>query len=571
MTLKLRRALLLWAGTLTLVLLVIIPLSGATRAMAALAALCLVGLAWLRADRRAAHTSAAFGLSDAGLLPPPSYRHPVMLVCGDGLDALFGVVAADQLAVRTTSQGCYVRVPGLEQLPAVAAALDTLRPDWHGQISVMFIVNPGAHTDNAALAGRVRAFSYQVALLRKRGIALPLLLVSYLLAAQGEGAWFGWESDQSSLGVREDGTHLSLADWQRQPAAHALQTTRMRTCVQLNSAASWLAERVLPYLVPSDCPPLACAITFVPTLPESVPGHLWQQWLHDRTTLIDEDENAPGDSALLPFPDPLLALLPTHFRNEPMIRAGVLALWLSALAGVVALTSSAWENKLLVRQVTDDLRRYAAIPQPANRDGPDFGRREDAVTVLRRDALRLDNYYRQGEPLGLGLGLYRGEHLRVPLLNTISRHRLPPERSSRVADNPVRLDSLSLFAIGSARLKPDSTKVLIDALVDIKAQSGWLIVITGHTDATGNPEQNVQLSRARAAAVRDWMQSMGNIPGSCFAVQGLGANRPIATNDTETGRTANRRVDIRLVPEVGACAPLAAVPDRQPVASRDIQ
>lgn len=161
--------------------------------------------------------------------------------------------------------------------------------------------------------------------------------------------------------------------------------------------------------------------------------------------------------------------------------------------------------------------------------------------------------------------------MRVPLLNTISRHRLPPERSSRVADNPVRLDSLSLFAIGSARLKPDSTKVLIDALVDIKAQSGWLIVITGHTDATGNPEQNVQLSRARAAAVRDWMQSMGNIPGSCFAVQGLGANRPIATNDTETGRTANRRVDIRLVPEVGACTPLAAVPDRQPVASRDIQ
>ena len=191
MTLKLRRALLLWAGTLTLVLLVIIPLSGATRAMAALAALCLVGLAWLRADRRAAHTSAAFGLSDASLLPPPAYRHPVMLVCGDGLDALFGVVAADQLAVRTTSQGCYVRVPGLEQLPAVAAALDTLRPDWHGQISVMFIVNPGAHTDNAALAGRVRAFSYQVALLRKRGIALPLLLVSYLQAAQGEGAWFG--------------------------------------------------------------------------------------------------------------------------------------------------------------------------------------------------------------------------------------------------------------------------------------------------------------------------------------------------------------------------------------------
>ncbi|WP_318184172.1 OmpA family protein [Pseudomonas fluorescens] len=122
--------------------------------------------------------------------------------------------------------------------------------------------------------------------------------------------------------------------------------------------------------------------------------------------------------------------------------------------------------------------------------------------------------------------------------------------------DPVRLDSLSLFDAGSAELKPDSTKVLINALVDIKAQPGWLIMIAGHTDATGNAEQNLQLSRARALAVRDWMQRMSDIPDSCFVVQGIAASQPIASNDTESGRAANRRVDIRLVPQVGACGPM---------------
>jgi type VI secretion system protein VasL len=119
--------------------------------------------------------------------------------------------------------------------------------------------------------------------------------------------------------------------------------------------------------------------------------------------------------------------------------------------------------------------------------------------------------------------------------------------------DPVRLDSLSLFDAGSAELKPGSTPILVKALVDIKAQPGWLIIIAGHTDATGSSEQNLQLSHARASAVRDWMQSVGSMPADCLAVQGFAANQPIAGNDTEAGRIANRRVDIRRVPQAGAC------------------
>lgn len=117
----------------------------------------------------------------------------------------------------------------------------------------------------------------------------------------------------------------------------------------------------------------------------------------------------------------------------------------------------------------------------------------------------------------------------------------------------VHLDSLSLFDAGSIELKSGSTKVLINALVNIKAQPGWLIVIVGHTDTTGDAEQNLQLSYARASAVRDWMQRMGDLPDNCFAVQGAAGKQPIASNATASGRAANRRVDIRLMPQAQAC------------------
>ncbi|MGV6397129.1 OmpA family protein [Pseudomonas caspiana] len=129
-------------------------------------------------------------------------------------------------------------------------------------------------------------------------------------------------------------------------------------------------------------------------------------------------------------------------------------------------------------------------------------------------------------------------------------------QEQKLAD-PVHLDSLSLFDAGSTELKPGATKILINALVSIKAQPGWLIVITGHSDTTGDAAQNMKISQARAAAVRDWMKSMGDIPDSCFAVQGLAATQPLLSNDTEPGRAANRRVDIRLVPQSGACEQVA--------------
>lgn len=118
---------------------------------------------------------------------------------------------------------------------------------------------------------------------------------------------------------------------------------------------------------------------------------------------------------------------------------------------------------------------------------------------------------------------------------------------------PVQLDSLSLFEAASVEFTPGSTKALIAALAHIKAQAGWLIEIVGHSDSTGNAQQNLQISYARASAVREWLQRMGDLPNDCFSVRGAADNQPMAGNDTEAGRAANRRVDIRLVPQAQAC------------------
>lgn len=179
------------------------------------------------------------------------------------------------------------------------------------------------------------------------------------------------------------------------------------------------------------------------------------------------------------------------------------------------------------------------------------------VTVTRRrTGLWLGVAAASGLAIGLALFGLAGDKLER--FATVFQQQDPP--------TPVHLDSLLLFAPGSAELRTDSAKVLIDALVTIKARPGWLIVISAHTDSSGDTERNLQLSHSRALAVRDWMQRMGDIPSGCFVIQGVGANQPVASNDTAAGRFENRRVDIRLIPEAGACSSASST---EPLASLD--
>jgi outer membrane protein OmpA-like peptidoglycan-associated protein len=67
--------------------------------------------------------------------------------------------------------------------------------------------------------------------------------------------------------------------------------------------------------------------------------------------------------------------------------------------------------------------------------------------------------------------------------------------------------------------------------------------VEGHTDGVGSDDLNMRLSENRAAAVRDFLIGQG-VAGTSIQSIGYGESRPVATNDTSSGRQENRRVEL---------------------------
>ena len=74
-----------------------------------------------------------------------------------------------------------------------------------------------------------------------------------------------------------------------------------------------------------------------------------------------------------------------------------------------------------------------------------------------------------------------------------------------------------------------------------------LLDIDGHTDNTGSAQYNQALSERRAVSVAQYLNSRGIDPRRLLVV-GFGQTQPIAPNNSEAGRAANRRVEIRISP-----------------------
>ena len=98
------------------------------------------------------------------------------------------------------------------------------------------------------------------------------------------------------------------------------------------------------------------------------------------------------------------------------------------------------------------------------------------------------------------------------------------------------------FEFGEATLLPVSEATL-DAVADVLRRYPALRVrVGGHTDAVSSAAFNLRLSQRRADAVRDYLVGGGVAAGRVEAV-GFGEGQPVASNETETGRALNRRVE----------------------------
>ncbi|MEL6957888.1 MAG: OmpA family protein [Pseudomonadota bacterium] len=100
------------------------------------------------------------------------------------------------------------------------------------------------------------------------------------------------------------------------------------------------------------------------------------------------------------------------------------------------------------------------------------------------------------------------------------------------------------FETGSAQLG-DQQFASLAALADyLRANPSRTVALVGHTDAVGSLDGNIALSKRRAGSVLERLVSTYDIPRRQLAAEGMGYLSPIATNVTEEGRDANRRVEV---------------------------
>lgn len=541
-----RRWLALWAALLSAVVcLWFIPASRLVSVLILLVLLGLIAAACYGINRRPEHDT-TLRLDN---LPEATYRQPVVLVCGDLPQSW-----PEQSQVLTVTQGCWIRVEEGQDLEQVARQLLWQRPDWGRQLSVMVSVCPQQHADSEALTSRLLALRWQISQLRREtGFAVPLVLSVQVGSAMMSDML--WQAAMPGDGIRiwrEGSAPSPISTWITASGVVAMQQQ-----VLLNSLMDWFHCHVKAVFTDKnpDIPPVtptAMLWGIGPILSGSLATSVWTAWLTGHTAMqhVAGWQPVGTDSTVMPlFPDVVLPLLPEGRGITPRDRAWRCALGLLTFVSIVCLLCSGWNNRQLLHRLSFDIARYDRISMD------DYGPKADAVTVLRRDSAQLDDWARNGEPLRMSLGLFPGERLRAPLLDAIRSYipPPPPKQEPVAAPKIVRLDSMSLFDTGLWVLKPSSMKLLVNALVGIKAKPGWLIVVSGHTDNVGDDHFNLQLSMKRAESVRNWMRDTGDVPESCFAVQGYGESRPVATNDTPEGRALNRRVEISLVPQADAC------------------
>ncbi|MBR3294122.1 MAG: OmpA family protein [Oscillospiraceae bacterium] len=129
-----------------------------------------------------------------------------------------------------------------------------------------------------------------------------------------------------------------------------------------------------------------------------------------------------------------------------------------------------------------------------------------------------------------------------------------------IADNGnIILSESILFDVGSSKIKDEAAPALNQLITvfdkflsdDENAKYVDSIVISGHTDSTGTEESNRILSTDRANSVLDYLllgsgKKLTPLAGY-FCAAGYGETRPVASNQTEAGRSANRRIEISII------------------------
>ena len=161
-----------------------------------------------------------------------------------------------------------------------------------------------------------------------------------------------------------------------------------------------------------------------------------------------------------------------------------------------------------------------------------------AAVVDRRQAEQdLDALRRQPRPeaRGADAGRKPGNAVTAAPLD-------PPKPAAPARDVALTIPDIS-FGSGAAALSPGAKRRLDPIVASLHRDPALSALVEGYTDDSGGHEANLQISLARAKAVRDYLVGQG-IAAERIQTLGHGEQYPIASNATEEGRSRNRRIEI---------------------------
>lgn len=134
-------------------------------------------------------------------------------------------------------------------------------------------------------------------------------------------------------------------------------------------------------------------------------------------------------------------------------------------------------------------------------------------------------------------GLELEDHIR-PAQLAISAPSLQKKLNEILSRGSIEFDS------NDTAITPRSRATLEQLIAQLRHAPLTAIEIGGHTDKYGEPDYNIQLSRRRAEAVRQYFTSHGLT--NQFTAVGYGASRPLSAVETRTGFQHNRRIELRV-------------------------
>lgn len=490
-------------------------------------------------------------------LPPPYFKGKVILTCGNNT-ALFNTGSL----YRETEQGWYLQVKDAEHLFALAQKLSLLRPNLAPQVFILLAMLPEHHLIQHDFTQYLMSWQRAIRLCRLRlKVTPPVWTVCWVsplgMPIQQEPVWFFTTPSHSGMQIHQQGIgHRSVTDWCHERATDE-PVSRLSQILCLECLLNWqkkAIEGALRHSLDKSWGIKLCAQVFccIPIRGES--GNLWQQHITDITAL---PPNSSVENPDLPLPEWLLPSLPSR---RGICEQTIFWCQLSALLGAVValmMLTSFFNNQRLIYRVGESLARYHRL------DGSLPTLKRQAQQRLRREGNLLEDWQHHGEPYRYGMGLYQGKPM-LALIDAAASNwaPLPPAiQSPKTTSTSIHIHGIPLFDSGQSALKSGANTLLFNALMAVKAQQGMLIIVSGHTDNTGDEVFNQKLSLKRAESVRDWIKEAGGISEDSFAVAGFGARRPITTNDTPEGRALNRRVDIHLVPLSDAPVPQGSSTD----------